>query len=191
MSLGCGILGYLSIKPLSGYDIKKLFDLSAAFFWPADQAQIYRSLKNLLDEGSVELIAESEGASNSRKEYCITDQGRRILHDWIVNPKESDFISRLPFIMQLFFSGTLSPEEQLRFLDEQIKMNHRVLQTLKDNFKNNREMFSKIPEISTDDRRFASAIYAHRWGVLRSEAYAKLLEEIKTEINEEIDSSNK
>jgi DNA-binding PadR family transcriptional regulator len=47
MSLEHGILGYLSMKPLAGYDIKKLFNMSAAFFWPADQAQIYRTLKKL------------------------------------------------------------------------------------------------------------------------------------------------
>ena len=47
MSLNNGILGFLSMKPLSGYDIKKLFNMSAAFFWPADQAQIYRTLKSL------------------------------------------------------------------------------------------------------------------------------------------------
>lgn len=55
MSLECGILGYLSIKALSGYDLKNLFDMSAAYFWPADQAQIYRSLKKLVDAGSIEL----------------------------------------------------------------------------------------------------------------------------------------
>lgn len=40
MSLGNGIQG------LSGYDIKKLFNMSAAYFWPADQTQIYRTLRS-------------------------------------------------------------------------------------------------------------------------------------------------
>ena len=48
MSLENGILGFLAIRPLSGYDLKKLFAYSASFFWPADQAQIYRALKKLV-----------------------------------------------------------------------------------------------------------------------------------------------
>ena len=53
MSLAHGILRYLSIRPMSGYDIKKLFNMSAIYFWPAEQAQIYRTLKK--NNGKAEL----------------------------------------------------------------------------------------------------------------------------------------
>ena len=33
-----------------------------------------------------------------------------------------------------------------------------------------------------NDPRFQSAVFAHRWGVVRCEAYAKFLEETKAEI---------
>ena len=42
MSLEYAILGFLCYKPLSGYDLKKIFDNSVQHFWPADQGQIYR-----------------------------------------------------------------------------------------------------------------------------------------------------
>lgn len=182
MSLENGILGFLSIKPLSGYDIKKLFNYSAAYFWPADQAQIYRVLKKLLMDGSAELETQEQGKTGERKVYAITEKGRRVLHDWIVNPETSDFISHLPFLLKLFFTGALSQEEQLVFLDEQLKVNNELIQKLEDNYRENGDLFAETAGLPEGDRKLDSATYAHRWGILRGEAYGKLLEEIKAEI---------
>ena len=182
MSLDSGILGFLSMKPLSGYDIKKLFDMSAAYFWPADQAQIYRALKKLVEDGSVELPKQEQGKTVDRKVYVITEKGRKTLHDWTINSERADFISRLPFVLKLFSSGTLTREEQLSFLDEQIQVNNELIQKLKDNYEENGDLFAEIVGLPKGDRRLDSATYACRWGIMRSEAYMKLLEEIKKEI---------
>ena len=182
MSLENGILGFLSIKPMSGYDIKKLFDMSASYFWPADQAQIYRSLKKLVEDGSVELAKQEQGKTVDRKVYAITDKGQEALYAWVTNPSASDFISRLPQVMQLFFSGILSREEQLQFLDKQLKLDYELIQRLKDNYEENGDAFAEIIGLPEEDRRLDSATYACRWGILRGEAYAQLLEEIKAEI---------
>lgn len=182
MSLEHGILGYLSIKSLSGYDLKKLFEISAAFFWPADQAQIYRALKKLVEEGSVEQAKRETGKTVDKKTYEITDKGRLYLHDWIVDPKISDFISRLPFLMQLFFSGSLNKEEQILFLDTQLKINRELIEQLHDNYNKKGEEFARITEISVSDPRFKSAVYTSRWGILRGEAYEKLLLEMKEDL---------
>lgn len=193
MSLENGILGFLSIKPMSGYDLKKLFDFSAAFFWPADQAQIYRALKKLVKDGSAEMRGPEHGKTVERKVYAITDKGRKDLHDWITNPKGSDLISRLPFLMQLFFSSSLSREEQLAFLNAQQKENNGLLQRLRGNFEKNGEDFIRTAELSPDDPRLESAVYAHRWGILRGEAYGKFLKEIEEEIRnkEKPENNNK
>jgi PadR family transcriptional regulator, regulatory protein AphA len=47
MSLKYAILGFLSLAPLSGYDLKKSFDRSLGHLWPADQSQIYRTLSQM------------------------------------------------------------------------------------------------------------------------------------------------
>lgn len=182
MSLEIGILGFLEMKPLSGYDIKKLFNVSAAYFWPADQAQIYRSLKKLAVEGLVELKECARGETVDRRVYAITEKGQEALHTWVSTPTQSDFISRLPFIMHLFFSGTLNREEQLAFLDAQLKVNNELIQKLHDNYRENGDLFAKTAGLPEGDRRLDSATYACRWGILRGEAYGKLLEEIKAEI---------
>ena len=75
LSLENGMLGFLSIKPLSGYDIKKLFDMSTAYFWPADQTQIYRTLKKLVKDGLVEF---KEKPLTERFTQSRTEGGKRI-----------------------------------------------------------------------------------------------------------------
>ena len=49
MSLEFAILGFLSYHPSTGYDLKKMFDVSIRHFWPADQSQIYRTLARLTE----------------------------------------------------------------------------------------------------------------------------------------------
>jgi len=182
MSLEHGILGYLSMKPLDGYDIKKLFQMSAAFFWPADQTQIYRTLKRLENDGMIEVSGIEQDAGPSKTLYTVTDKGREALHDWLLNPSQSDFITRQSFLMQLFFSGTLSREERLEFIDAQTEQNNSLQEKLNNNYIENASAFAETAGLSKDDPRYLSAVWAHRWGVLNCETYTKLLTEIKAEI---------
>lgn len=170
------------MKSLSGYDIKKLFNMSAAYFWPADQAQIYQSLQKLENDDLIEVSGFEQHEGPSKKLYSITDKGHAALRDWLASPKQSDYISRLPQVIQLFFSGAVSREEQLEFLDKQIKLNHELLQKLLDNYDENGDAFAELAGLSEGDSRLDSATYAHRWGVLRGEAYGKFLMEIKEEL---------
>jgi len=91
MSLEHAILGFLSSQPLSGYDLKKIFDTSVSHFWPADQSQIYRTLGRLVDNGWARLVdngwAEMEVVNQSdrpdRKVYGPTPAGRTELLRWL------------------------------------------------------------------------------------------------------------
>jgi len=151
VSLENEIMGFLSMKPLSGYDIKKLFNMSASYFWPADQTQIYRTLKKLTADGFVELKEQTHVITVDKKVYEITGKGRESLLTWISNPSASDYISRLPQVMQLFFSGVLSPEEQLDFLDKQLKLDYELLQKLEQNYEQNGDAFAEIVELPEGD----------------------------------------
>lgn len=99
-----------------------------------DQAQIYRTLKKLKADGLVVQKGRSRGLTVDRKVYEITENGQNALAQLVANPAKADFISCLPQVMQLFFSGVLSVEEQLAFLDKQLKLNNALIQKLKDNY---------------------------------------------------------
>lgn len=182
MSLENGILGFLSMKPMSGYDIKKLFNMSAAYFWPADQAQIYRTLKSLESAGMIEVSGFEQNAGPSKTLYMITERGHETMRSWLLTPKLSDFVARLPFLVQLFFSGALNREELLDFIDSQVELNNSLHEKLNQNYIENSSAFAENAGLSKDDPRFLSAVWACRWGVLSCETYTKLLSEIKTEI---------
>lgn len=78
-----GILGLLAFwGPLSGYDIKGLFDHVLAAMWGAAHSQIYKELRRMKELGWVEMQREEQEARPDRKVYTITEQGRAALQQW-------------------------------------------------------------------------------------------------------------
>jgi len=116
MSLRYVHLGFLSLKPLSGYDLKRLFDDSVRHFWTADQVQIYRTLGQLADEGLVEVRVIEQEKRPDRKAHRITAAGLVAL-DWLRSPLEPVPV-REPFLLRLFFAGRLPKAEVLPLLDD-------------------------------------------------------------------------
>lgn len=182
MSLEYGILGFLSAKTLSGYDIKKLFDMSAAYFWPADQAQIYRSLKKLEDDGFVKATGVERAGRPSKKLYEITDSGIEALRAWIRSTRRSDFSTHSSFLLQFFFSGTLSKEEQLEFLDSQLEINRGILKQLKGVLINNKKDFVGTLGYARNDPNYRTAEYTYKWQTFHVQAYSMFLESLKEDI---------
>ncbi len=185
LSLENGILGFLSIKPLSGYDIKKLFDMSTAYFWPADQTQIYRTLKKLVKDGLVEFKGQKKGETVDRKIYAITDKGRQENLKQIQQNTIDDFISRDVFLMQLFFSGTLSKDERIGLLDTQLRNVNELKQQLLNTFDTNFVQFLHLTGLAEDDPRLRPIDWTYHWELIKCREYAKLLRKIKSEIKNE------
>ena len=109
MSLRHTVLGFLSIQPLSGYDLKRYFDASVRHFWSADQAAIYRALAALDAEQLVEHERVAQDTRPDRKVYHLTAAGRTELDRWLATPTASP-PRREPLLVKLFFAGRLSPD---------------------------------------------------------------------------------
>jgi len=112
MSLDFAILGFLSYHPSTGYDLKKMFDVSVRHFWPADQSQIYRTLARLTEQGYVEMEKVAQEDRPDRKVYHITQPGLAALVNWLGGPPAMDEPRSAPLV-QVFFAGKLSDEEVL------------------------------------------------------------------------------
>ncbi|WP_147915240.1 PadR family transcriptional regulator [Ruania zhangjianzhongii] len=98
------ILGFLSIGPMTGYDLKRHFDSSAAYFWSADKAQIYRTLASLVDDGLAETeVVPGDGAPD-RILHRITPAGQSALDAWLASPLDRQ-PERDPFLARMFFAG--------------------------------------------------------------------------------------
>lgn len=109
MSLEYAILGFLSYRPYSGYDLKKVFDTSVRHFWYADQSQIYRTLAQLNERGWTEIEVVEQTERPDRKVYHITPPGKQALLDWLAGPFPNPPARSGPLV-QVFFMGQLSDE---------------------------------------------------------------------------------
>ncbi len=116
MSLEYAILGFLNYSPLSGYDLKKVFDNSVRHFWPADQSQIYRTLGKLAEQGYVEQEIVRGLDRPDRKEYRITPVGREALRAWLLTPLASQDV-RIAALIQVFFAGQLADEQAIALFE--------------------------------------------------------------------------
>lgn len=120
MSLKHAILGFLSIQPLTGYDLKKSFDHSVRHFWPANQSQIYRTLAELDTDGLVEKQVIAREERLDMKIYAITPPGREELRRWLSKPLPIQE-TREPLLIQVFFAGLLSDSELLPVLEHHVR----------------------------------------------------------------------
>ena len=128
MSLLHAILGILNLTEASGYDLKtQMFDRSVAHFWQADQAQIYRTLEKLAENGWVESRLEIQTERPNRKVYRITDTGRVELIRWLGEPQALP-THREPFLIQLFFGTLLSNEALLTLAKHQLRQHQQKLE---------------------------------------------------------------
>ncbi|MBU1050024.1 PadR family transcriptional regulator [Candidatus Bipolaricaulota bacterium] len=127
MSLDHAILGFLRYGPRTGYDLKKVFDVSVRHFWPAQQSQIYQSLTNLTDHGHIECEVIAQTDRPNRKLFHITNSGRDELQRWLVAPIAEKPV-RAQFLIQIFFAGCLTDTEILHLLESKAKEVQRVIE---------------------------------------------------------------
>jgi PadR family transcriptional regulator, regulatory protein AphA len=82
-----GVLGLLAFwGPMSGYDIKRLFDHVLSAMWGAAHSQIYNELRRMRELGWVEMQREEQEARPDRKVYSITSAGHKALSLWQCEP---------------------------------------------------------------------------------------------------------
>ena len=82
-----GVLGLLAFwGPLSGYDLKRVFDHTLAPMWGAAQSQIYKELRRMKGLGWVEMERKEQEARPDRKVYSITEHGHVALRQWQAQP---------------------------------------------------------------------------------------------------------
>ena len=110
MTIELAILGLLSWRPLSGYDLKKKFADSLALPWSGNSNQIYTTLVKLHREGLVTREVEDPERGPSRKVYSITAQGLAELKRLALAEPELPQL-RHPFLVQLAWADQLGPAE--------------------------------------------------------------------------------
>lgn len=76
------VLGLLSLRSWSAYDLARQAARSLRFAWPKSERHLYTEPKKLVSLGYATVREESAGPIRKRKIYEITDAGRRALTEW-------------------------------------------------------------------------------------------------------------
>lgn len=118
------ILGLLTRQPMTGYDIKQIFDKEKAEFWSAPFSQIYPELNRLLNKELISLV-ESTEINSRRKVYQLTKLGTDTFMDWLKLPLSPEItqLNNDDFILRLHFLG----KEQIDILKALLEMRERTL----------------------------------------------------------------
>ena len=126
MSIRYAILGLLSWKPASGYELKKVFENSPYLYWSGNNNQIYKSLLQLQNDALIVSKAIHRDGAPTKKVYSVTEKGMESLKKWLrSNAEAPDF--KKPFLIQLAWSDMLGKEELTELLTKYEKEIERQL----------------------------------------------------------------
>lgn len=169
MSLAHAILGFLERQAMTGYDLKtQCFDVSVTYFWPADQAQIYRTLDKMEDEGWVTSQLEIQRDRPNRKLYSLTEAGGIELRRWLMSTQPLP-VHREPYLVQLFFSEHLEPSKIIESLLQQRALHDAQLQAY---YANRKQFAAKMRT-----RELTLAELTLDLGIRTEEAYVNWIDE--------------
>lgn len=144
MSLPYAILGLLTYKPMTGYDLKQLFESSINYFWSAHLSQIYRELAALESKELVESQIEPQEKRPDRRVYSITKAGEQELQSWLEQfPQALTHPYRDELLVRIFFASRL-PLSELKF---QFQRFLRTQQELFGTYMSTDGMIGEHPEI--------------------------------------------
>jgi DNA-binding PadR family transcriptional regulator len=109
------VLGMTGLGARSGYEIKRTVERSIRFFWTISPAQVYPSLAKLERAGLLTGRNEPQG-NRPRRVYAPTDDGARVLRDWLARSEPMPFELRDIAMVKLFFADALDPADAHQLL---------------------------------------------------------------------------
>jgi DNA-binding PadR family transcriptional regulator len=117
MSFRHFVLGLLTQRPMSGYDIKTMLGDLGWLIGGSSFGNIYPTLHSLHDAGLVSVEVVSNPDKPSKKLYRITPEGERSFAQWAQDlPEASDSLK--PFVMSLMVAASVPRQELIACLEQ-------------------------------------------------------------------------
>jgi DNA-binding PadR family transcriptional regulator len=117
-SLEFALLGLLSLKPCSGYDLRKVFATTPMGHFSDSPGAIYPALRRLRKRNWVS-AAREKGSARKREVFEMAAAGRAALLQWLKEPfGREEVVHGLDTLLLrfAFFDGNLARREALEFL---------------------------------------------------------------------------
>lgn len=112
------LLGLLSKKKMTGYELNQSFKNEIGEFWQAKHSQIYPELARMEERGIIKHEVEITGMKLEKKVYQLTDEGKALLNEWIRTPTNELPVNRDEFVLKLYFVKDVN-DPMLREIIEQ------------------------------------------------------------------------
>jgi PadR family transcriptional regulator AphA len=98
------VLGMLEqLQPATPYDLKQLARVSTIHFWSVPHTQLYTECARLAQAGL--LSEERERSGRRRRNYSLTEEGRKALDEWRREPTGEVYELRDTATLKLFFGA--------------------------------------------------------------------------------------
>jgi DNA-binding PadR family transcriptional regulator len=121
------VMGLLSIRPMSGYDLKQVIEASTRNFWNESYGQIYPVLRELTASGLTVREDQPKDGGRERHVYSLTEQGRDELRHWLSSPVERQQV-RNELLLKLFFGAEVPVEVSIEHVERFRARQERALQ---------------------------------------------------------------
>jgi PadR family transcriptional regulator, regulatory protein AphA len=95
------MLGLLSLKSWSTYELAQQMRRSIRFYWPRAESKIYEEPKKLVAHGFATATREYVG-KRPRTVYAITSKGRKALRRWLAEPGKGPVVEFEGLVKVLF-----------------------------------------------------------------------------------------
>ena len=172
------ILGILSGKPRTGYEIQKLVKTRMGSFWDIGYSQIYPSLRMLEKEGFITKRLETNDREQNRKVYSITNEGILKLQGWLKEAAKPETF-KFEVLLKIAFGDQASDDEIIKHIKE---LKARTITQLENIVAVEKEMKTHLNE---SERAFFSLLTLslgknlHRSAIEWADCAIKLIEEHK------------
>jgi DNA-binding PadR family transcriptional regulator len=98
------VLGLLSLRSWSTYELAKQVQRSLGWFWPRAERKLYDEPKRLVAAGLAKSTIEMTG-SRPRTVYSVTARGRRAMRQWLGEPPAPPSIEFEGLVKVFFADG--------------------------------------------------------------------------------------
>lgn len=181
VSLEYGILGFLWDKELTGYELKKVFDISCAFIWAADQGQIYRTLDGLRKKDWVTIAETAPALRHEKKYYRITDDGKIALESWLTD-KLTESPTRNEALLKLFHMAKADPQAAMHSVDRLIAEKKQITAIFDRMVISQAGEYREILGLSEESNNYKINLLMSKWGYMREQAFLTFLEQYREEL---------
>src|ERR1700722_18554233 len=113
------VLGLVSIRPVTGYDLTSYAQRSIGNFFPLTRSHIYAELDRLHRLGLLEATQTEQHNAPTKRTYEVTLSGRAEMQAWLEDSELREERTRSMFLVRIFF-GDRTSSDRLAELTERL-----------------------------------------------------------------------